>query len=333
MKKVFLSCILLCMATAAYADDAGLVSAIESVRANCTGISDDLNHMKTMAGINTAVTGVGTLAGGGALYAGIEKNSKDKEAEDYETAIAALKSMKDGTEIEYVYIGDEAQFKKDLEDFIQAESALLDKAGDRKDAVLDKQITAAQQQKEKADAESKNLGDWRTGLLAGNAATNIAGAVIASGNKVKGDMGAQIAACRGAVDALRRARMQARLDGDVGAPDIARVDNILSECGKWDTVNLGQINSKAGNAMTASIVGAGTGIAGTITSASANSKSVRDDNSAGGQNKEQTLNTASNILAGASTVASGVATVFNATQIAAIKKASDVADNCEGVLK
>ena len=49
--------------------------------------------------------------------------------------------------------------------------------------------------------------------------------------------------------------------------------------------------------------------------------------------KEENINTAANVLAGASTVASATATVFNATQISAIKKLSDVAKQCTGVLK
>ena len=39
------------------------------------------------------------------------------------------------------------------------------------------------------------------------------------------------------------------------------------------------------------------------------------------------------IWAGTTTVASAAATVFNATQISAIKRAAAVADECEGALK
>jgi hypothetical protein len=53
----------------------------------------------------------------------------------------------------------------------------------------------------------------------------------------------------------------------------------------------------------------------------------------GDANKEKNLNTAANVLAGGTTVASGVATVFNATQISAIKRAAAVADGCERALR
>ena len=51
------------------------------------------------------------------------------------------------------------------------------------------------------------------------------------------------------------------------------------------------------------------------------------------EQKEKNLNTASNILAGGTAVASGVAAVFNATQISAIKKIAKIAEDCEKVLK
>ena len=75
------------------------------------------------------------------------------------------------------------------------------------------------------------------------------------------------------------------------------------------------------------------GLAGTLTSASANSDKVRDDNSDSGKQKEKTLNTASNVLAGATAAASATATVFNATQIKAIKQVAEVASKCTEVLR
>ena len=52
-----------------------------------------------------------------------------------------------------------------------------------------------------------------------------------------------------------------------------------------------------------------------------------------GKKKEKDLNTASNVLAGATAVASATSTVFSGTQIAAIKRVANVASKCEGVLK
>ena len=65
----------------------------------------------------------------------------------------------------------------------------------------------------------------------------------------------------------------------------------------------------------------------------ANTDKTRDDNTEAGKQKEKNLNVTANILSGTTAVASGVATVFNATQISAIKKVSAVAEKCTEVLK
>ena len=49
--------------------------------------------------------------------------------------------------------------------------------------------------------------------------------------------------------------------------------------------------------------------------------------------KEKDLNIAANVLSVGATAASISATVFNATQIAAIKKVAGVSEKCTGVLK
>ena len=86
--------------------------------------------------------------------------------------------------------------------------------------------------------------------------------------------------------------------------------------------------------MISGIVGATTGLTGTITSATANSDSIRNQGEGGIRtDKEKKLNNVSNLLAGASTVASATATVFNATQIKAIKKVAEVAAKCTETLQ
>ena len=96
---------------------------------------------------------------------------------------------------------------------------------------------------------------------------------------------------------------------------------------------MSSVDNRARGATISSGVGAGVGFVGTIVSAVSNTDKTRNDNTAAGKKKEKNLNTAANVMAGGATVASGVATVFNATQISAIKKAAEVADNCERVLE
>ena len=123
--------------------------------------------------------------------------------------------------------------------------------------------------------------------------------------------------------------MQARIDGSATNADLARAENIIRACDAWTTVDVSSINNRSTGATVSAGIGAGLGLAGTITSASANSDGVRN----GDDDKEKKLNTAANVLAGGTTAASLSATIFNATQISAIKRAATVADECEGALK
>ena len=88
------------------------------------------------------------------------------------------------------------------------------------------------------------------------------------------------------------------------------------------------INRRATGAALASGIGIGTGVVGTITSSVANTNKIR----LGDEQKEKNLNTTANVMSGASTAASATATIFNATQISAIKKLTAVAETCEGAL-
>jgi predicted GIY-YIG superfamily endonuclease len=279
-----------------YANALDMDVALSDARSNCFGISDELTSLKKMAGISTAITGVGTLAGGGAIYTGFAKQRKDKLAEELEGKLAEIESMTDDQLL--VFLAEVAEYKN---------------------------TQNIENELEKTTAESKNLGNWRTGLMGGATATNVAGAIIAGNNKVKGDLKSQIDSCKSAVENLRDASMQARMDGK----DITAAQSIIDNCKGWDTFDISKINNRAAGAMWSSVAGATTGTAGTITSAIANTDKTRNNNTDSGKSKEKNLNTASNILAIGTTVASGTATVFNATQIAAIKKASDIADGCE----
>ena len=50
----------------AHADEASLVAALQNTYSACIGIDANLADLKKMAGINTAITGVGTGLGAGA---------------------------------------------------------------------------------------------------------------------------------------------------------------------------------------------------------------------------------------------------------------------------
>ena len=312
MRLFFVSLMLMGIGVANAADE--LSAAIENTRVSCGGIGAELNHMKTMARINTVVTGVGTIAGGVALGTGLAKAATDQEIADLERQIAELERSRADVPIEKITIENPADFNRQLNEFVNSYTAELHQK--------ETELSAAEQ-------KSKTLGNWRTGTLAGATATNIAGAVIARTNRVRGDLQSQIDECLKSLKTLSGVRMQARIDGAATDAELARAENIVRTCENWATVDVSSINNKSTGATVSAGVGAGLGLAGTITSASANSQNVRD----GDADKEKNLNTAANVLAGGTTAASAVATVFNATQIGAIKRAATVADECEGALK
>lgn len=302
------------LSNAAGASD-GRLSLDDALRATytaCVGIDDELADLKKMAGINTAVTAVGTAAAGGATVVGIVKASKDKQAEELEQLIKELRELEEGKPE-----ATDAQMNTFLTEFNNSYSSAI------------KDLETAQGKLDKLTQQSKRLGNWRTGLVAGATATNVAGAIIAGNNKVDKDLQSQIDDCRASVNQLRQSMMQARVNGE----DVSEANEIIAACSEYDYVDVSKINDRAKGAMISSIVGSATGAAGMVTSVIANTDKTRNDNTDAGKQKEKNLNTAANVLSGATTVASATATVFNATQISAIKKVATVAEKCTGVLK
>ena len=292
-----------------------LSTAIENVRTACGGIGAELSDMKKMAGITTTVTGAGTLAGGVALGTGLKKSNIDQEIIALEEKLMQM----DAT--------------RNLETITISATNLQDAFNEYQASLQATSASDLQKQKSEAEQKSQKLGNIRTGTLATATAANIAGAIMSKTNRIQGDLKQQIDECLTSVKNLTNVRMQARMDGSASDTELARAENIIRACEAWSTVDIEPINNRSRGATLSSGIGAGLGLAGTITSASANSGGVRNATGDDAVQKEKNLNTAANVLAGGTTVASATATVFNATQINAIKRAATVADECEGALK
>lgn len=291
----------------ANAQDVELDNALRETYMNCVGIDDALHDMKVKAGINTAVTGVGTGLGIGAVATGIAKAKVDANIEQ------KYKTMENWT-----YGASAHTQVASGEDWLNEFKNSLNYKNNQQDPEI---IRLTQ--------KSKKLGNWRTGLMVGNTATNIAGAALAGTNKVEKSLEEQIDNCKSSVKNLKKEITRAKFDG----MDVSEAKEIADICGEFEYVDSSKINTRATGGMTSSIVGASTGVVGTITSALANSNRIRNDDSESGQKKEKTLNTSANVLAAGATVASATATVFNAAQIKAIKDIAQVASACTGVLK
>lgn len=308
MKKLsfVLLALLVCPSYAAVYD---LDTAMNNVRKACIGINSKMDHLKLMAGINTGIGAVGTATGATALGVGIVKAQKDKEIEDLMVQIA--RNLKKGS----------ATSAKDREDLIEDVSNNL--AEYLKDA--EKEV----QKIEKLTEESKMLGNIRTGMLATNTATSVAGAIISSQNKATGSIKDAIENCISATDDLRESMMQARLDGQ----DTTDAKRMVDACSEYKFADLSKINKLATGSTVSSSIGAVAGGVGMITSIAANTDSIRNEPSRAGQEKEKGLNTASNVLSGVTTATSAVSTILNGVQIATIKKVVSISENCEKELR
>jgi len=284
--------------------------ALQNTYRACVGIDDDLADLKKMAGINTAVTAVGTATGAAAVATGIAKVQTDKEIEEFEIYLQKIENA--------------ARQQTEEPSVINVKQEQIDAlfAKYYKEEVVDDKI-------EELNKKSKKLGNWRTGLMAGTVATNVTGAIIAGKNKVDSDLLTKIDVCKSSVAVLDSAINQARMNGE----NVGEAQDILNTCKEYNYVDLTPISKHAKGAMISSLVGTATGVAGTVTSAVANTDNVRDDDTDAGKQKEKNLNTSSNVLAGASAAASATAVFFNAAQISAIKKVSLVAQKCTEMLK
>lgn len=314
MKKLCLVCGLV-LTLNAYAEVLPLDDALRATYTSCVGIDDKLAEYKKLAGINTAVSGVGAGLGIGATSVGIVKYATDKEAASYEQLLEELRELTKDVDYE------ETPSDADIEAF-EREFDLSYEA-----AVQD--IDKYESELDKLNKKSKRLGNWRTGLLASATATNVAGVVLSAKSGASGDIQDMIDVCLNAVDDLTDSVLQAKLNGE----DVSEANEIIAACREYKTVDANSISRRAKGGEISSAVGASTGLVGTIVSATANTDKVRNDNTDKGKKKEKNLNAAANVMAGTTTVASAASTVFSATQIAAIKRVAVVAEQCEGVLK
>jgi len=276
---------------------------VNDLRQNCTGINTELQEIKTYETVNTVVTGVGTVAAGGALYAGIKKRDFDKKAEELAKKMENVEKMSDS---EFV------SFLKEMAAYQE----------------LKEQYDSMCQIKRDYEAKSKKLGNVRTGLMAGNTATAVAGTIISVKNKKDSDsIKDMIQECLDTIKKHEQRIGQSMID--CNRNQYEKLKKAASECNMLSPENMEKVSKKNQVSSIVSGVNIGTGAAGTIVSAVANSNNVRNNDSEQGQRKEKNLNTAANVLAGTSAAASGVSTVFNATTLKSINNNLRASESCE----
>lgn len=264
---------------------------VNDLRQNCTGINAELQEIKTYETANTVVTGAGTVAAGGALYAGIKKNDLDKKAEELAKKMEDIENMSDSEFVSFL-----------------------------------KEMAGYQELKEQYDdyeAQSKKLGNVRTGLMVGNTATAVAGTIISAKNKKDSDsIKDMIQECLDTIKKHEQRIGQSMID--CSREKYEKLKKAASECRSLSTENMEKVSKHNKVSTIVSGVNIGTGTAGVITSALAN-KNQYDQ-------KTKNLNTAANVLSGTSMVASGVSTVFNATTLKSINNNLRASEACENAI-
>lgn len=279
----------------------------------CSGISDEISKVSNVSKINTAITGVGTVAAGGALVAGIKKSQEEEEIDKLVEQICnAGGCAAEGVES----MSDEDFFYNVMQPM--AEIAELQERLER----------------------SKKLGNWRTGLMAGTIGTNVASAIISGVNKNQSELIQHIQACNEAVKSVNNMSNKLKLEGvnPLENPIMKNLNNVGTLCNNINIADIEKIEKRMTGVMGTSIAGAVIGVAGTATSAAANSdKYMNEQNrlklSEQEKNKKNNLNTASNVMAGANVVTGAVETGLNISLIALTKKLIKQAEQCEEVFE
>lgn len=299
------------------ADDLSVVKNAEQIyeatRIACSGISDEIGRVANISKANTAVTAVGTVAAGGALVAGIKKSQEEQEIEELIDQMCAA----GGCTAAGVEAMSDEQF---LMNVLQPMA----------------QIAELQQKIDK----SKNLGNWRTGLMAGTIGTNLASAIMSGLNINQSELVQHITACNEIVRSVPDMETELRRAG-INPNEhavVKKLGNVRTWCNAIDVKDIEKIEKRMKGVMGTSIAGGVIGVVGVGTSAAANSDKYMDAESKvrlseEEKKKEHALNTTANVMAGANVATGAVETGLNISLITLTKKLMEQAGRCEEVLK
>lgn len=298
MKKLFTTFLCLLCFTAFGEEVCEYARIADELRQNCSGINAELQQIKKYEVVNTVVTSVGTVAGGGALFAGIKKKDFDKKAEELDKKMQEIEKMSDAE-----FVG----FLKDMARYQE----------------LKQEYDSICKMKHDYQASAKTLGNVRTGLMVGNTATAVAGTIISTKNKKdSGSIKEMIQQCLDTIKENGQRIGQSMIDCE--RENYEKLKKVVSECNMLSTENMDKVYKQSKISSIVSGVNIGTGTVGTITSALANKNQY--------DKKTKNLNTAANVFAGTSMVASGVSTVFNAVTLKSINYNLKISEACEKAL-
>ena len=321
MKKIIVVCIFVLITVQSFgqvdSDSDNIVNnATELFNATkivCSGLSDEISKVSNVSKINTAVTGVGTVAAGGALAVGMAKSSEEREIESLIDKIC----VNGGCSAESVNAMSLEQFYTNVISPMAEIAELQNK--------LD---------------HSKKLGNWRTGLMAGTIGTNLASAIISGVNANQSDLIQHIEACNKMIKSL--SDMPAKLTSagvsPLDNPIAKKINNVKTWCNQINVSDAQKIEKRMKGVMGTSIAGVVVGGIGTAASASSNSNKYMnaEQRIALTESEKQSvnnLNTTANIMSGVNVGTGLVETGLNISLITLTKKMIRQAEMCEEALQ
>ncbi len=306
MKHIIATVLALICSNIALADElTDATQLYESARIVCSGISDEIRRTSGMSVAGAVVGGASAGVATGALVVGITKADLDAQIE------AQIQKMcnNGGCDINTMtQMSDESFLTRVLKPMAEISRII-----------------------EQATQKSKQLGNWRTGLMSGTIATNLANTILAGLNRNQSDLIQQIQACNSIVAQLSgtRSRLIAAGINPLHNPIVNKIDGVTTWCQQIDISDIEKIEKRMNAVMGTAIAGTAIGVAGTATSAAANSNKIRTDDSEHGKQKEKNLNTASNVLAGANIVTGATEMGFSISAASLSKKLIKQAKLCE----
>ena len=262
------------------------------------------------------MTAVGTAAAGGALVAGVKKSAEEEEIDKLVQEICAA----GGCSVEGVEaMSDEHFFNDVFQRMVQ--------------------IVELQQLQQRIE-NSKKLGNWRTGLMAGTIGTNLASAIMSGININQSDLVQHISACNEMLKSAANIEMDLKKIGanPMEYPVVKNLSSVHTWCNQIDVKDIEKIEKRMKGVMGTAVAGTAIGVVGVGTSAAANSdKYMSKENklnmSDADKKKEKALNTTANVMAGANVVTGAVETGLNISLISLTKRLMQSAQRCEDILK
>lgn len=297
----------------------------KAVQTFCGGLSAELSEISGVSIAGTVVSGAGVATAGGALATGIVKAKTDKEVAQLSEEIAELICKEGGCDADSIEAMSTTEFSERI-------LPLLISAIGQETAASEALSMKLAQDRE--IAKSKRFGNWRSGLLAGNTATNIVTAVLAGLNKDQSELMLRVTSCNQAVQKLQEAKQAAISAGinPINNPYMQSFNKTINLCGTLNVSDIEKIEKHMTAAMGTGIAGGVVGAVGVGTSVAANTNQIRDDNTDAGKKKEKTLNTVANVASGTNIAIGAIGTGVNISLISLTKKMIQNARQCEDTL-